>query len=360
MKQLVIALFALISVNVSAQTLYDRVEEIIVKPLEDCNCGLMITRGESNYYHNRKTIGFAIPLMKSTDGNGRSEQENAAIRRQAEKYNHAYELLLQGLQKLRQDAFESYWWEKNSLDSLMISMSWNPEKGNKTYTSVVPNAPKVFGADFIQVSKMVYGTSDSPFAPRCLVVFDFTYTTDSAIVGTKPLDIQGFKKFVEPVFKKKGITHRTFSYRYSKDYLEKHPDTPRFLDKNISDHVADNGDVYFIPKKMTSQFVEDFKALIHSYIDSHREEACGFSNFSSNAGWIPALQNDVVYEANEKSSEKYARHGSDSNNPLFTVWIDSSQGDGLTVVMSNSYGGINFRNDYRKYRTINDDKKEEY
>ena len=49
MKQLIIALFALLSINASAQTLSDRVEETIVKPLE--KYGIHFTRSETSFYH---------------------------------------------------------------------------------------------------------------------------------------------------------------------------------------------------------------------------------------------------------------------------------------------------------------------
>ena len=251
MKQLVIALFAFLSINVSAQTLYDRVEETIVTPLE--KYGIQFTNSETNYYHKKKDLMFTIPLLKSPD---------AATREIAETFQKAYETLLQGLQELRPSAFESYWWEKNDCDSLMISMSWNPRRDNRVHTTTFPNMPKVNGADYIQVVKMFHDNSDNPsnpdnpLVPRCQVMFSFAQTIDSVITGTKPFNIQAYKKFVESAFKKKGIVSQTFDYRYSKNYLQKHPELYTAYDgMEIPDLCAAYGDVYFIPKDMAMQVI---------------------------------------------------------------------------------------------------------
>ena len=87
MKQLVIALFALISVNVSAQTLYDRVEETIVKPLE--KYGIHFTKSETNFYHNRKGLMFAIPLYKSPDATTNDSTTNATMGAFADQFQKA-------------------------------------------------------------------------------------------------------------------------------------------------------------------------------------------------------------------------------------------------------------------------------
>ena len=156
MKQLIIALFALLSINASAQTLSDRVEETIVKPLE--KYGIHFTKSETNFYHNRKGLMFTIPLLKSPDATTNSSVEdstmNASRKQLAEQFQEAYETLSQGLQQLRKSALESYWWEKNDCDSLMISMSWNPKKDNRVEIATFRNMPRTSGTDYIQVVKM--------------------------------------------------------------------------------------------------------------------------------------------------------------------------------------------------------------
>lgn len=359
MKQLIIALFALLSINASAQTLYDRVEETIVKPLE--KYGIQFTKSESNCFRNRKDLMFTIPLWKSPDATTNSSVEdstrNAGIRQIEEQFQKAYETLLQGLQELRTSAYETYWWEKNDCDSLMISMSWNPLIENRIYTTLSPHMPNVSGADFIQVTKVHYNNPDNPHGPRCFVMFHFTQTTDSTITGTKPFNIQAYKKFVESAFKKKGIENKTFDYRYSKNYLQEHPELyTAYKGMKIPDLCAAHGDVHFIPKDMAMQFIKDFKALTHTYLDSHQDESYTFSDFSYNSGMIPTLENDRTFP------NRSVEPGTDSSHPLFTVWVDQMKDGRFAVIMSESYGrmGMDIVKEYWKYKTINDDKKEEY
>ena len=356
MKQLIIALFALLSINASAQTLYDRVEETIVKPLE--KYGIHFTRSETSFYHNRKGLAFMIPLWKSPDVTTNDSTTNAATGGVAEQLQKKYETLLQGLQQLRKSAYESYWWEKNDCDSLMISMSWNPRKDNRvTIGSNFKNMPKMSGADFIQVTKMYHDNSDNPQGPRCQVVFSFTQTIDSVITGTKPFNIQAYKKSVESAFKKKGIVSKTFDYRYSKNYLQEHPELYTAHEgMEIPNLCAAHGDVHFIPKDMAMQFIKEFKALTHTYLDSHQDESYTFSDFSYNSGMIPTLENARTYP------NRSVLPGTDSNHPLFTVWVDQMKDGRFAVIMSESYGrmGMDIVKEYWKYKTINDDKKVEY
>ena len=365
MKQLVIALFALISVNVSAQTLYDRVEETIVKPLE--KYGIQFTKSESNCFRNRKDLMFTIPLWKSPDATTNSSVEdstrNAGIRQIEEQFQKAYETLLQGLQELRTSAYESYWWEKNDCDSLMISMSWNPLKDNRVEITTFRNMPRTSGTDYIQVVKMFHDNSgnpsnpDDPMIPRCQVMFSFTQTIDSVITGRKPFDIQAYKKFVESAFKKKGIVSKKFDYRYSKNYLQKHPELYSDYDgMEIPDLCAAYGDVHFIPKDMAMQFIKEFKELTHTYLDSHYDEAYIFHDFSYNTDMQPTLQNSAPLSNHSVGS------GADSSHPLFRVWVDKMEDGRFAVIMKETYGKmrINFLKEYWKYKTINDDKKVEY
>ena len=359
MKQLVIALFALISVNVSAQTLYDRVEEIIVKPLE--KYGIQFTKNEGSLYHIRKDLMFTIPLLKSPDATTNSSVEdstmNASRKQLAEQFQEAYETLSQGLQQLRKSALESYWWEKNDCDSLMISMSWNPKKDNRVEIATFRNMPRTSGTDYIQVVKMFHDNSDNLYVPRCQVMFNFAQTIDSVITGRKPFDIQAYKKFVEPAFKKKGIVSKKFDYRYSKNYLQKHPELYSDYDgMEIPDLCAAYGDVHFIPKDMAMQFIKEFKELTHTYLDSHYDEAYIFHDFSYNTDMQPTLQNSAPLSNNSVGS------GADSSHPLFRVWVDKMEDGRFAVIMKETYGRmrINFLKEYWKYKTINDDKKVEY
>lgn len=359
MKQLVIALFALISVNVSAQTLYDRVEEIIVKPLE--KYGIQFTKNEGSLYHIRKDLMFTIPLWKSPDATTNSSVEdstmNASRKQLAEQFQEAYETLSQGLQQLRKSALESYWWEKNDCDSLMISMSWNPKKDNRVEIGTFRNMPRTSGTDYIQVVKMFHDNSDNLYVPRCQVMFNFTQTIDSVITGTKPFDIQAYKKFVEPAFKKKGIVSKKFDYRYSKNYLQKHPELYSDYDgMEIPDLCAAYGDVYFIPKDMAMQFIKEFKQLTHTYLDRHYDESYIFNDFSYNADMEPTLQNSVTLSNHSVGS------GADSSHPLFRIWVDKMEDGRFAVIMKETYGRmrIDFLKEYWKYKTINDDKKVEY
>lgn len=359
MKQLVIALFALISVNVSAQTLYDRVEEIIVKPLE--KYGIQFTKNEGSLYHIRKDLMFTIPLLKSPDATTNSSVEdstmNASRKQLAEQFQEAYETLSQGLQQLRKSALESYWWEKNDCDSLMISMSWNPKKDNRVEIATFRNMPRTSGTDYIQVVKMFHDNSDNLYVPRCQVMFNFAQTIDSVITGTKPFDIQAYKKFVEPAFKKKGIVSKKFDYRYSKNYLQKHPELYSDYDgMEIPDLCAAYGDVHFIPKDMAMQFIKEFKELTHTYLDSHYDEAYIFHDFSYNTDMQPTLQNSAPLSNHSVGS------GADSSHPLFRVWVDKMEDGRFAVIMKETYGRmrINFLKEYWKYKTINDDKKVEY
>lgn len=359
MKQLVIALFALISVNVSAQTLYDRVEEIIVKPLE--KYGIQFTKNEGSLYHIRKDLMFTIPLLKSPDATTNSSVEdstmNASRKQLAEQFQEAYETLSQGLQQLRKSALESYWWEKNDCDSLMISMSWNPKKDNRVEIATFRNMPRTSGTDYIQVVKMFHDNSDNLYVPRCQVMFNFAQTIDSVITGTKPFDIQAYKKFVEPAFKKKGIVSKKFDYRYSKNYLQKHPELYSDYDgMEIPDLCAAYGDVHFIPKDMAMQFIKEFKELTHTYLDSHQDESYIFNDFSYNTDMQPTLQNSAPLSNHSVGS------GADSRHPLFRVWVDKMEDGRFAVIMKETYGRmrINFLKEYWKYKTINDDKKEEY
>ena len=359
MKQLVIALFALISVNVSAQTLYDRVEEIIVKPLE--KYGIQFTKNEGSLYHIRKDLMFTIPLLKSPDATTNSSVEdstmNASRKQLAEQFQEAYETLSQGLQQLRKSALESYWWEKNDCDSLMISMSWNPKKDNRVEIATFRNMPRTSGTDYIQVVKMFHDNSDNLYVPRCQVMFNFAQTIDSVITGTKPFDIQAYKKFVEPAFKKKGIVSKKFDYRYSKNYLQKHPELYSDYDgMEIPDLCAAYGDVHFIPKDMAMQFIKEFKELTHTYLDSHYDEAYIFHDFSYNTAMQPTLQNSAPLSNHSVGS------GADSSHPLFRVWVDKMEDGRFAVIMKETYGRmrIDFLKEYWKYKTINDDKKVEY
>lgn len=359
MKQLVIALFALISVNVSAQTLYDRVEEIIVKPLE--KYGIQFTKNEGSLYHIRKDLMFTIPLLKSPDATTNSSVEdstmNASRKQLAKQFQEAYETLSQGLQQLRKSALESYWWEKNDCDSLMISMSWNPKKDNRVEIATFRNMPRTSGTDYIQVVKMFHDNSDNLYVPRCQVMFNFAQTIDSVITGRKPFDIQAYKKFVEPAFKKKGIVSKKFDYRYSKNYLQKHPELYSDYDgMEIPDLCAAYGDVHFIPKDMAMQFIKEFKELTHTYLDSHQDESYIFNDFSYNTDMQPTLQNSVTLSNHSVGS------GADSRHPLFRVWVDKMEDGRFAVIMKETYGRmrINFLKEYWKYKTINDDKKEEY
>ena len=359
MKQLIIALFALLSINASAQTLYDRVEETTVKPLE--KYGIHFTRSETSFYHNRKGLMFTIPLLKSPDATTNSSVEdstmNASRKQLAEQCQEAYETLSQGLQQLRKSAYESYWWEKNDCDSLMISMSWNPKKDNRVEIATFRNMPRTSGTDYIQVVKMFHDNSDNLYVPRCQVMFSFTQTIDSVITGRKPFDIQAYKKFVEPAFKKKGIVSKTFDYRYSKNYLQEHPELYTAHEgMEIPNLCAAHGDVHFIPKDMAMQFIKEFKALTHTYLDSHQDESYTFSDFSYNSGMIPTLENDRTI------SNRSVEPGTDSSHPLFTVWVDQMKDGRFAVIMSESYGrmGMDIVKEYWKYKTINDDKKVEY
>ena len=360
MKQLIIALFALLSINASAQTLYDRVEETIVKPLGEY--GILLTKSETSLYHNRKVLMFTIPLLKSPDATTNSSvgdsTTNAATGGVAEQLQKKYETLLQGLQQLRKSAYESYWWEKNDCDSLMISMSWNPRKDNRvTIGSNFKNMPKMSGADFIQVTKMYHDNSDNPQGPRCQVVFSFTQTIDSVITGTKPFNIQAYKKFVESAFKKKGIENKTFDYRYSKNYLQEHPELyTAYKGMKIPDLCAAHGDVHFIPKDMAMQFIKEFKALTHTYLDSHQDESYIFNDTNSYYGMNLTLQNGRTFPKNP------VEQGTDSSHPLFRVWIDKMHDGRFAIIMTESYGRmrIDFLKEYWKYKTINDDKKVEY
>ena len=359
MKQLVIALFALLSINASAQTLSDRVEETIVKPSE--KYGIHFTKSETNFYHNRKGLMFTIPLLKSPDATTNSSVEdstmNASRKQLAEQFQEAYETLSQGLQQLRKSALESYWWEKNDCDSLMISMSWNPKKDNRVEIATFRNMPRTSGTDYIQVVKMFHDNSDNLYVPRCQVMFNFAQTIDSVITGTKPFDIQAYKKFVEPAFKKKGIVSKKFDYRYSKNYLQKHPELYSDYDgMEIPDLCAAYGDVHFIPKDMAMQFIKEFKELTHTYLDSHYDEAYIFHDFSYNTDMQPTLQNSAPLSNHSVGS------GADSSHPLFRVWVDKMEDGRFAVIMKETYGKmrINFLKEYWKYKTINDDKKVEY
>ena len=217
--------------------------------------------------------------------------------------------------------------------------------------------PNVSGADFIQVTKMNLDKSDNPQVPRCLVMFNFTQTTDSTITGTKPFNIQAYKKSVESAFKKKGIVSKTFDYRYSKNYLQEHPELyTAHKGMEIPNLCAAHGDVHFIPKDMAMQFIKEFKALTHTYLDSHHDESYTFSDFSYNSGMIPTLENDRTFP------NRSVEPGTDSSHPLFTVWVDQMKDGRFAVIMSESYGrmGMDIVKEYWKYKTINDDKKVEY
>lgn len=359
MKQLIIALFALLSINASAQTLYDRVEETIVKPLEKYD--IQFGKNESNSYRNQKVLVFMIPLWKSPDAATNSSvgdtATNAAINQYAEKFHKAYETLLQGLQQLRTSAYESYWWEKNECDSLMISMTWNPQGDKGVHITSLPNMPIMFGADFIQVAKTGHDKSGNPHAPRCHAMFTFTQITDSIITGTKPFNIQAYKKFVESAFKKKGIVNKTFDYRYSKNYLQEHPELyTANKGMEIPDTCAAHGDVHFIPRDMAKQFIKEFKALTHTYLDSHQDESYIFNDFSYPTYMKPTLQNGRTFPNNP------VEQGTDSSHPLFRVWVDQMKDGRFAIIMTESYGRmrIDFLKEYWKYKTINDDKKKEY
>lgn len=358
MKQLIIALFALLSINASAQTLSDRVEETIVKPLE--KYGIHFTKSETNFYHNRKGLAFTIPLWKSPDATTNDSTTNATMGAFAEQFQKAYETLLQGLQQLRKSAYESYWWEKNDCDSMMISMSWNPRKDYKTYSTISKALESDFGADYIQVKKIPRKRSSSDknvYLTKSLTMFVLTYSNDSDIVGTKPFNIQAYKKSVESAFKKKGIVSKTFDYRYSKNYLQKHPELYTAHEgMEIPNLCAAHGDVHFIPKDMAMQFIKEFKALTHTYLDSHHDESYTFSDFSYNSGMIPTLENARTYP------NRSVLPGTDSSHPLFTVWVDQMKDGRFAVIMSESYGRMGMRivKEYWKYKTINDDKKVEY
>ena len=359
MKQLIIALFALLSINASAQTLSDRVEETIVKPLE--KYGIHFTKSETNFYHNRKGLMFTIPLLKSPDATTNSSVEdstmNASRKQLAEQFQEAYETLSQGLQQLRKSALESYWWEKNDCDSLMISMSWNPKKDNRVEIATFRNMPRTSGTDYIQVVKMFHDNSDNLYVPRCQVMFSFTQTIDSVITGRKPFNIQAYKKFVESAFKKKGIVSKTFDYRYSKNYLQEHPELyTAYKGMKIPDLCAAHGDVHIIPKDMAMQFIKDFKALTHTYLDSHQDESYIFNDINSYYDRNLTLQNGRTFPKNP------VEQGTDSSHPLFRVWIDKMHDGRFAIIMTESYGRmrIDFLKEYWKYKTINDDKKVEY
>ena len=304
---------------------------------------------------------FTIPLWKSPNATANSSAGdstmNAAIRQYAENCQKAYELLQQGLQQLRPSAFESYWWEKNDCDSLMISMAWNPLRDKRVSMSTLPNMPRMFGADYIQVTKMFHDNSDNPHVPRCQVMFSFTQITDSIISGTKPFNIQAYKKFVESAFKKKGIVNKTYDYRYSKNYLQEHPELyTAFEGMEIPEICASHGDVHFIPKDMAIQFIKEFKSLTHAYLDSHQDESYIFNDFSYNVDIVPALQNNITFPSSP------VEQGADSSHPLFRVWVDKMKDGRFAVIMKETYGRmrINFLKEYWKYKTINDDKKVEY
>jgi hypothetical protein len=188
-------------------------------------------------------------------------------------------------------------------------------------------------------------------------MFNFTQTTDSTITGTKPFNIQAYKKSVESAFKKKGIVSKTFDYRYSKNYLQEHPELYTAHEgMEIPNLCAAHGDVHFIPKDMAMQFIKEFKALTHTYLDSHQDESYTFSDFSYNSGMIPTLENDRTI------SNRSVEPGTDSSHPLFTVWVDQMKDGRFAVIMSESYGrmGMDIVKEYWKYKTINDDKKVEY
>ena len=366
MKHLIIALFALLSINVSAQTLYDRVQETIVKPLKEY--GIMVGQATTNYHHTRKDLMLTIPLWNTLDTTTNSSVEtlnkNAAISKQAGKYQKAYEILLDRLQQLRTSAYESYWWEKNYCDSMMISMSWNPTKDYKTYTTFQKTMPRQFGADYIQVTKIKnnnYSNRNSHL-PKWCVAFQLTYASDTTIVGTKPFNIQAYKKAVESAFKKKGIISNTFDYQYSKKYLEELHDLYIACINpvpNIPDHYAAHGDIHFIPKDMVDQFVEEFTTLTNAYLDSHREEAYTFNNFSSKTDLSPALQNHIIYKADKQEAESVAKHLT-GRTPYFIVWVNRLTDGRFVVLMSESYGDFRIPKEYWKYKIINDDKKVEY
>jgi hypothetical protein len=331
------------------------VEETIVKPLE--KYGIQFTKNEGSLYHIKKDLMFTIPLWKSPDATTNDSTTNATMGAFAEQFQKAYETLLQGLQQLRKSAYESYWWEKNDCDSLMISMSWNPLIENRIYTTLSPHMPNVSGADFIQVTKMNLDKSDNPQVPRCLVMFSFTQTIDSVITGTKPFNIQAYKKFVESAFKKKGIENKTFDYRYSKNYLQEHPELyTAYKGMKIPDLCAAHGDVHIIPKDMAMQFIKDFKALTHTYLDSHQDESYIFNDINSYYDRNLTLQNGRTFPKNP------VEQGTDSSHPLFRVWIDKMHDGRFAIIMTESYGRmrIDFLKEYWKYKTINDDKKVEY
>ena len=124
----------------------------------------------------------------------------------------------------------------------------------------------------------------------------------------------------------------------------------------IPNLCAAHGDVHFIPKDMAMQFIKEFKALTHTYLDSHHDESYTFSDFSYNSGMIPTLENDRTFP------NRSVEPGTDSSHPLFTVWVDQMKDGRFAVIMSESYGrmGMDIVKEYWKYKTINDDKKEEY
>jgi hypothetical protein len=158
-------------------------------------------------------------------------------------------------------------------------------------------------------------------------MFHFTQTTDSTITGTKPFNIQAYKKFVESAFKKKGIVCKTFDYRYSKNYLQKHPELYTAHEgMEIPNLCAAHGDVHFIPKDMAMLFIKEFKALTHTYLDSHQDESYTFSDFSYNSGIIPTLENDRTFP------NRSVEPGTDSSHPLFTVWVDQMKDGRFAVI----------------------------
>ena len=182
MRTIILAIFALLSLSISAQenetpqvgrptdqeSLYNLFETHVAKPLEER--GISVRREEQTAGQFAKSITIQIPIMPVPEVEN-IEGQLVAVDKKYAKYAlecyDTYRIFIKGIEYLSKSATECYWWEKNSEDSLMISMKWNLHE-----------------ATILNVHKTAHDNSNTPYTPRCIVTAYFSCPAVTVYHGT--------------------------------------------------------------------------------------------------------------------------------------------------------------------------------
>lgn len=356
-KSIILAIVTLLSLNVSAQSLYDYVIENLAKPLREKKA--YVVNDEDTELRYKKSITVIIPLFNMPDckfdSEGNVVEGDKGLYEEYKKSEENYSYLIRFLEGLRESADESYWWEKRDVDSLHISMAWDREGGVgfKHYSN--RDQHLVYGMDYFIVDKRTTPNAKG-FTPRCTVIMQYTSFIDDEITGTEFFDDKAYREAVKPVLNAKGIKRQKVKYQFTDEYLENNRDYFLYIfnsEDNSHSNSTITGEIYIVPAETADEVIAKFKEATEAYLSANHQQCYGYQEFYIDRGLsCPLVGRD--YRCDENGNYIRMDYSGRKKFDMFCGRLDDGS---FTVLLLNTDRKMVVPNDYWLYKSVNNDKK---